>query len=101
MVAGKGLSETGPRPVDTQPAALEASMVDRPSDECALQKRTASLSAKAAPAADLWEYINNSLMPVKCRNFIKCLFALDLIQFHIHSPSLSSVPCSIKLTSKQ
>lgn len=54
-VAEKGPSETEPRPVDTQPADLEASTAGRPSDGCALQTHTASQSALAVPGSDLEE----------------------------------------------
>lgn len=53
VVAVKLPSGTKPRPVDTQPVGLEASMTGCPLDDCGLQRHTASQSTVAAPEADL------------------------------------------------
>lgn len=53
VVAVKWPSGTKPRPVDTQPVGLEASMTGCPLDDYGLQRHTASQSAMAAPEADL------------------------------------------------
>lgn len=116
-------SATKPRRVGTQPAGLEASTAGRPSNGCGLQTRTAFQSAMAAPGADLQEHhthrwfftrgsgkaeANSSLM----HGCIYLLYAASYYRFkglkvqikHVFnmlSPSLSSVPCSMKLTSKQ